>query len=236
MEPSTGTVPKHVGIILDGNRRFAKKLLLKPWKGHEWGSKKVELVLEWARTLGIKELTFYALSLENFNRPKTEFDYLMKLFKSAFQRLLEDKRIEEEEIRIQFIGQLERFDEELQQLMQKLMQKTKHYSHYTINFAVAYGGQQEIIAATKKIAEEVQQGTLAVEEIDKEHFQQALWLASEPELIIRTGGEQRASNFLSFQSAYTEWIYLEKSWPEFEQVDLISAVVEYGQRQRRFGK
>ncbi len=235
MKSSNNSVPNHVGIILDGNRRFAKRLMLKPWKGHEWGAEKVEKVLEWANEIGINELTLYTLSLENFNRPKTEFNYLMDLFKKEFKRLSKDPQVQENEIRINFIGRLWMLDEELQQILTEISNKTKNNSKFIVNFAIAYGGRQEVVDATIKIAEQVKLGKLAISKINEETFSEHLCNSSEPDLIIRTGGETRTSNFLNFQAAYSEWIFLEKSWPEFEKKDLISAVEEYSNRSIRKG-
>jgi len=228
-------VPKHIGIIIDGNRRFAKKLMMKPWKGHEWGAKKVEKVLEWGNDLGVSELTIYTLSLENFNRPETEFNYLMNLFKKEFKRLSKDHQLQEKEIRINFIGRLWMLDEELQQRLNEISNKTKNNSKFTVNFAIAYGGRQEVVDATIKIAEQVKSGKLNISKINEETFSNNLWSSSEPDLIIRTGGEIRTSNFLNFQAAYSEWIFLEKSWPEFEKEDFISAIDEYTYREIRKG-
>ena len=195
MKFSTNLVPKHVGIILDGNRRFAKRLMIKPWKGHEWGAEKVEKVLEWGNELGVRELTLYTLSLENFNRPKTEFNYLMDLFKKEFKRLSKDPQLQEKEIRINFIGRLWMLDEELQQILKGISNKTKNNSKFTVNFAIAYGGRQEVVDATIKIAEQVKSGELDISKINEETFLNNLWSSSEPDLIIRTGGEIRTSNF-----------------------------------------
>lgn len=235
MKSSNNSVPNHVGIILDGNRRFAKRLMLKPWKGHEWGAEKVEKVLEWANEIGINELTLYTLSLENFNRPKTEFNYLMNLFKKEFKRLSSDSRLHSKGIKINFIGRLWMLDEELQQILNELSEKTKNNSNFIVNFAVAYGGRQEVVDATIKIAEKVKLGNLDISKINEETFSKHLWTASEPDLIIRTGGETRTSNFLNFQAAYSEWIFLEKRWPEFEKEDLISVIEEYSNRSIRTG-
>ena len=228
-------VPRHIGIILDGNRRLAKKLMMKPWKGHEWGAKKVEKVIEWGNELGISELTLYTLSLENFNRPETEFNYLMDLFKKEFKRLSKDHQLQDKEIRINFIGRLWMLDEELQQILKEISNKTKQNSKFIVNFAIAYGGRQEVVDATIKIAEQVKSGELDISKINEETFSNNLWSSSEPDLIIRTGGETRTSNFLNFQAAYSEWIFLEKSWPEFEKEDFISAINEYTSREIRKG-
>ncbi|MBW3022514.1 di-trans,poly-cis-decaprenylcistransferase [Candidatus Woesearchaeota archaeon] len=227
-------VPKHLAIILDGNRRFAKKLMVKPWKGHEWGSEKVENLLKWVKELGIKEVTLYAFSIQNFDRPKQEFDYLMKVFDEAFDRLLEGAK--ENSIKVNFLGRIWMFPKHIHEKMQKIMESTKNNSGYILNLAMSYGGREEIIDATKKIAEEIKQGKTDVSQINEEFFEKHLWNASQPDIIIRTGGERRTSNFLSFQSAYSEWFFLEKTWPEFEKEDLLEVIAEYNKRNRRFGK
>lgn len=219
----------HIGIILDGNRRFARRLMKVPWKGHEYGAEKVEKLLDWGKELDIKEFTLYALSLENFNRPKKEFDYLISLFKREFSKFLDDSRIDEFKIKIRFIGKKDLFDKDMQSLMNALEKKTKNYSNYVVNFAIGYGGRQEIIEAVNKIVK----GRRVVNE---ETFSKFLWLQDEPDLIIRTGGEKRISNFLLWQGAYSEFIFLSKMWPEFTKSDLKKALKEFSNRKRRFGK
>ena len=228
------SVPKHVAIVLDGNRRFAKKLMLKPWKGHEWGKGKVEKLFEWAKELGVNELTLYAFSIQNLNRPKEEFDYLMKLFVESFNGIKNDIKIKE--VKMNFIGRINLFPKEVQKAMNELMEKTKDNIPYIVNFAMAYGGQEEVIDAVKKISEQVKEGKLDINKINEESFKDYLYLKNSPELIIRTGGEKRTSNFLNYQAAYSEWIYLEKMWPEFEKEDFEECIKEYSSRQRRFGK
>jgi len=234
MKPIPSKVPKHIGLILDGNRRFAKKLMLKPWKGHEWGKKKLEQVLEWCKELKIKELTVYAFSIENINRPKQEFDHLMKIFKDAYNEVCKDK--EKEDVKINFIGHINLFPKDVQKAMTDLMERTKHNKKYIVNFAMAYGGRDEIVDATIKIAKLVKEGKLDPNKITKETVKNNLYMKDEPEMIIRTGGEKRSSNFLCYQSAYSEWFYLEKMWPEFEKEDFINCIEEYSKRKRRFGK
>ncbi len=219
---------KHVAIVLDGNRRFAKRLMLEPWKGHEFGREKLENLFDWLREANIKELTLYAFSLENFNRPKKEFDFLMKLFKETFEKFKDDKRIHENKIKIKFIGRVELFDKEIQEVVRQLEDMTKDYDNYKVNIALAYGGQQEIIEAVKGLIE-------SGEEVNAENFKKHLWLSSEPDLIIRTGGEKRLSNFLTWQSIYSELIFLNKMWPEFDKQDLINCINEFNNRKRRFG-
>ena len=236
LKPTQNKVPKHIALILDGNRRLAKRLMLKPWKGHEWGAKKVEKLLGWSKEIGIKELTLYCFSIENFDRPKRELEYLMKLFKEEFKRLYNDERLEKDKVKINFIGRIDMFPEEVSESMKKLMDKTKNNNNFTINFAMAYGGRTEVIDAVKKIAEQVSSGKLNINKINEETFAKYLYMPDEPELIIRTGGEKRTSNFLIWQGNYSEWIFLEKLWPEFEKEDLIECIAEYNLRERRFGR
>ena len=211
--------------------------MLKPWMGHEWGAKKVEKLFEWCVEYKIKEMTLYALSIDNLNRPKEEFNYLMDLFKKEVRKLLKDKKLDKAKIKINFIGRLWLLPKELQELMNKLMEKTKKYNNHIINIAMAYGGRAEVIDAVRKIAEKVKNGKLDINKINEETFRENLYLNSEPDLIIRTGGEIRTSDFLNYQSGYSEWIFLtEILWPEFTEEHLINCIKEYSRRQRRFGK
>lgn len=230
------SVPKHIGIIMDGNRRFSKRLMLKPWKGHEWGAKKVENVLKWCKELGIRELTLYTFSVQNFNRPKDEFDHLMNIFKKNFDKLMDEKKADEYGVRINVIGRLWMFPEDVQERLYKVMEQTKNNDKYILNFAMAYGGREEVIDAVQKIAQKVKKGELDIKDINAETFSDALYLKDEPELIIRTGGERRTSNFLPWQSTYSEWLFIDKMWPEFEKEDFIMAIDDYKNRKRRFGR
>jgi tritrans,polycis-undecaprenyl-diphosphate synthase [geranylgeranyl-diphosphate specific] len=229
-------MPHHIAIILDGNRRLAKRLGLDPWKGHELGIKKVEKLLEWCYQLEIRELTLYAFSMQNFNRPKAEFDFLMNIFISACKNLLNDERIIKQGVRVHFIGRVSIFPKNLQTLITQIEEKTKNNNNYILNIAMAYGGREEITDALKKIIKDVKGGNLKEENINDDTFQNYLYTKSEPDLIIRTGGEKRTSNFLPYQSIYSEWFFLEKHWPEFELEDLIDCVKEFSKRERRRGK
>ncbi len=236
LKPLNTAVPKHIGFILDGNRRFAKRLMMKPWQGHEWGAQKVEKLFDWCREYGIREITLYALSLENFHsRPKQELDYLMNLFSKELQKLQQDERLEKNKIRINFIGRIQLFPKKIQEMMHSIMERTKNNNHHIINFAMAYGGKTEIVDATKKIAQQVKEGKLNIDQINEELFSKNLYISSEPELVIRTGAEKRSSNFLPYQSTYAEWIFLDKMWPEFEKEDFIQCLEEYKTRNKRFG-
>jgi len=229
-------VPKHIGIILDGNRRFSKKLMMKPWKGHEWGAKKVEKLMDWCHEFDVKELTLYCFSIQNFNRPKIEFDYLMNLFRKEFDRFKDDKRVHDNRIRINVIGRIYLFPKDIQDKVRQIMDMTKDYGNYTLNLAFGYGGREEVIDATVKIAKQVKEGKLDIEQINEDTFSKNLYFDSEPDMIIRTGGDRRTSNFLIWQSHYSEWVFLEKTWPEFEKEDLAQAIKEFSERERRFGK
>lgn len=229
-------VPRHIAIILDGNRRFSKKLMLKPWMGHEWGARKVEKLFEWCKEFSIKELTLYAFSLDNFDRPKKEFNYLMDVFRKEFTNLLHDKRVDEDKININIIGRIWKFPRDLQRLFRKNMERTKNYNNYIINFAMAYGGRAEVIDAVKKIAEQVKDGKLDIDKINEETFCENLYFNDNVDLIIRTGGEKRISDFLPMQGAYAELIFLDKLWPEFEKEDFKECIEEYSKRERRFGR
>ena len=229
-------VPRHLGIIMDGNRRFAKRLMIKPWKGHEWGAQKLTDVFEWCEEFSIKELTLYTFSVQNFDRPPKEFDYLMKIFFENFDNLKTDKRIYENQIRINVIGRTWMFPQKIQDKMNEIMNLTKNHDKYILNFAMAYGGREEVIDATKKIAQQIKSGELDIEDINEEVFKKNLYIAEEPDLVIRTGGEKRISNFLSYQSAYSEFIFLDKLFPELEKDDFEECMIEYSNRKRRFGK
>ena len=239
MEQTQNQVPRHVGIILDGNRRFAKRLMLKPWKGHEFGAEKVRKVLDWCKELGVREVTLYAFSLENFDRPKEEFDFLMNLFAKEFSDLMKDenrKKLTEDGLKVNFMGRIRMFPENVQKAMRELMEFTKNNTKHTVNFAMAYGGRGEVIDATRKIAQLVKEGRLDVEQINEEVFAKQLYTESEPDLVIRTSGEQRTSGFMLWQASYAELYFCPKFWPEFEKADLIAAIESYKSRERRFGK
>ncbi|MBN1385468.1 di-trans,poly-cis-decaprenylcistransferase [Candidatus Woesearchaeota archaeon] len=228
--------PKHVAIILDGNRRFAKRLLNHPFKGHEWGAKKIEALVDWAHESGIRELTLWAFSLENFGRPKDEFEYLMRVFKENFERLKDDKRIFENRIRIRVIGRIGMFPDDIEKAMRDIMELTKHHDKFIINFAMAYGGRGEIIDAVNSLAKDIKDSKLKPGQITNKIFENYLYMKDAPDLIIRTGGAKRTSGFLLWQSDYSEYIFLDKFWPDFEEEDFIKCLEEYSLRQRRFGK
>ena len=226
----------HIGIILDGNRRFAKKEKMHLWIGHKYGADKVEELIGWCGELGVKELTLYSFSLENFNRPEKEKKELFRLFKESIKKFRNNKKIDEEGIRVRFIGRIEMFPKDIVEDMKDLMEETKENDKLVINFAMAYGGRQEIVDAVKKIAEKVKEGNLDVEGIDEDMITKNIYLADEPDMIIRSGGEKRVSNFLLWQSYYSEWYFTDKLWPEFTKQDLVNAIDDFKARERRFGR
>jgi len=224
--------PEHVAIVLDGNRRFAKRLMLEPHRGHELGREKVEELLDFAIDLDIKEMTFFALSSENLKkRPKVELNYLYKIFREALRDISRD-RIKKNGIRIKFIGDLELLPDELRDQCYKLEKETARNDKLIVNFAIAYGGRQELISAVKKII----RNKVDENDVDEELIEENLYNKSRPDLIIRTGGEKRTSNFLLWQSTYSEWFFLDKLWPEFEKEDLVECIDEFKRRKRNFGE
>lgn len=230
-------LPRHIGIIMDGNRRFAQMLGEISWKGHIYGAQKVEEVLEWCHELNIKTLTVWALSTENFQRNSEEVSVLMDLFVKHFNKFANDKRTHANKVRINIIGNLSLFPEKVQQAAKLAMEKTKNYNEFKFNVVMGYGGKQEIIDAAKKLVEKAKKGELKYE-INKETFEEHLHSSfiSDVDLVIRTSGEQRTSGFLMWKTDYAEYYFCEKFWPEFEKEDLIKAIISYSERQRRFGK
>lgn len=229
-------VPKNIAIILDGNRRFAKKLGLQPWKGHEYGLRKLEELFGWCIELGVRELTLYCFSTENFKRSKKEIDYLFGLFWNEFWKMKSGQGIFKDKVKVNVIGRMNMFSKKMRDAMIEAMEKTKKNKALVVNFALAYGGRQEIIDAVKKIAENVKKGKIKVSDINEELVTNNLYLKSEPDIVIRPSGEIRTSNFLTWQSTYSEWFFIKKLWPEFTKQDLINCIEELNKRERRFGR
>jgi tritrans,polycis-undecaprenyl-diphosphate synthase [geranylgeranyl-diphosphate specific] len=235
----SGAKPEHIAIILDGNRRWASNKDLGPWFGHEKGAEKVELLLDWCLKLDVKSMTIYAFSTENFRRTKTEIEEIMRISEEEFRKILTDERIHRDKVRVTFIGRVKLLPESLQQLMMDVEKATQNYNDHFLTIAFAYGGRAEIVDAAKKIAEEVQNGELVPEKVDEQMFEQYLYTShlpkQDPDLIIRTSGEERLSGFLLWQSAYSELFFLDVYWPDFRLIDLLRAVRTFNKRKRRFG-
>ncbi|ENN96096.1 undecaprenyl diphosphate synthase [Methanocaldococcus villosus KIN24-T80] len=240
MQIDKNNLPRHVGIIMDGNRRTAEIFGKERYYGHYLGAKKVKEVLKWAKDLGIKIVTLYAFSLENFKRPKEEIEKLMELFENKFYEIADDEEIHKNKVRILAIGRRHLLPENVRKAIDYAESKTKNYNNFYVVVAIAYGGQQEIIDAVKKIAYKVKNGEINPEDIDKDLIDKHLYTANlpfpNPDLIIRTSGEERISNFLIWQSSYSELYFCDIYWPLFRKVDFLRAIREYQKRERRFGK
>jgi len=219
----------HLGIIIDGNRRWAKKRGLPTFEGHKKGIDKVKKAIEWANKRGIKNLTFFVFSTENWKRSKKEVDYLMKLAEEMIKDY--EDTAKKEKIRIRVIGQKEKLPKSLQKEIEKVENSTKNNKKMTVNFALSYGGRNEIVEVVKKIIEK----KIPLEKINEKTISQNLW-TTDLDLLIRTGKEKRLSNFLLWQSAYSELYFSSKYWPDFTEKDLEKALNNYYSRQRRFGK
>lgn len=232
--------PRHIAIILDGNRRFAKKLGLPQLEGHRRGLDRFKEIFkefkEKGDKYGIKELSLYCFSMQNFNRSKEEVDYLMKLFEKAFNDVALDENIHKNKMRINVVGMTHLLPEKLQKAIKKAMDATKDYDDYVINFCLAYGGKEEITDAAKRLAKDVKEGKVNVEDIDEKLFKKYFYFNSDVDLVIRTGGEKRTSNFLPWQASYAEWFFVDKFWPEFSIQDFKKVLEGFKQRQRRFGE
>ena len=239
MEKSDFSVlPTHVGVIMDGNGRWAKKRGLERSKGHIEGAKTFRRIGEYAGDLGIKHISFYAFSTENWARPQNEVDAIMQLFyeylDEARERLDENK---EKGIRLRFLGDRTALTPELQYMMDYIEDETKEMSKINLNIAVNYGGRQEILHSVKQIAQKVKDGVLAPEDISLDNITDGLYTLEHPpvDLVIRPSGEQRLSNFLLWQSAYAEFWYSDVLWPDFTEKDFDEALTAYEKRNRRFG-
>lgn len=228
-------LPKHIAIILDGNRRWAKARGLNTFQGHTAGFDNLETIAKFCNKIGIKYLTVYAFSTENWKRSKEEVAWLMKIFKTNVDKYLEKKNTEN--IRIRIIGEKENVPEDLKPRIEKIMDKTKNNTGLTLNIAFNYGGRAEIVHACKSIAEKVKKGELKIEDITEEIISEKIYTAGQPDpdLLIRTSKELRTSNFLPWQLTYTEFYFPEKFWPEFTEEDLFEAIKVYQSRNRRFG-
>ena len=220
---------QHLGIILDGNRRWAKEKGLPTSEGHRHGLKRVREVVEWAKEQGIKILTLFVFSTENWKRPKKEVNFILKLAKEAIDKYL--NQLYQEGIKVRVIGERKKLPKSLRELIEKAEELTKNNKKMILNFALSYGGRAEVVEAVKKIIKE----KIPPEKITEKVISKHLW-TTDLDLIIRTGKEQRLSNFLIWQAAYSELYFCKKYWPDFTKRDFIKALKEYYRRQRRFGR
>lgn len=228
-------MPKHIAIIMDGNRRWAREKGLDIKKGHKEGAKTLERIVRYANKIGLQYITVYAFSTENWKRTKEEVGALMLLL----QTYLDDysKRADTENIKVKILGDISALSEGMQKSITKCMERTKDNTGVTFNIALNYGGRDEIIKATKKIAKKVKENELQIEDITEETISNALYTKGQPDpdLVIRTSGEIRTSGFLTWQAVYSEYLFIEKNWPDFNEADLDYAIEIYQNRNRKFG-
>jgi undecaprenyl diphosphate synthase len=229
-------LPKHLAIIMDGNGRWAKQKGLLRAFGHENGTKSVRKVVETSAKLGIENLTLFAFSTENWSRPKLEVDILMELLINSLKNEL--KTLQENNIRLNSIGNLDLLPKSAQKKLQEVIENTKGNSRMVLTLALSYGSREELINAVKNISNKVKNNIISIDNIDESIINQHLYTRDLPEvdLLIRTSGEHRISNFLLWQIAYSELYFTEVLWPDFKEDDLYEAIISYQKRERRFGK
>lgn len=235
MEINKQYMPKHIAIIMDGNRRWAKSKGKPVSFGHKEGAKTLEKIVRYANKIGLEYITVYAFSTENWKRAQDEVDALMMLL----QNYLDDysKRANTENIKVKILGDTTALSDGMQKSIYKCMERTKDNTGVTFNIALNYGGRDEIIKAIKKIVSEVKNGQLNEEDINEQLISNNLYTKGQPDpdLLIRTSGELRLSNFLPWQIVYSEFLFVDKNWPDFDEEDLDKAIIEYQKRNRKFG-
>jgi tritrans,polycis-undecaprenyl-diphosphate synthase [geranylgeranyl-diphosphate specific] len=233
-------LPEHVAIILDGNRRWAKYHFLANKGAHAIGADKAEQLLTWIYDLRIKITTLYVLSIENLERDKKELDNIFDLLGIKLEKLYNDSRIHERQMKIKAIGNIDALPKSIKEILFKLEKETNHYDLTFLNIAIAYGGQQELVEAIRKIALDVEKKELQISDINEHSIDSYLYTSHlpqpEPDLILRTSGEKRLSGFLLWQSAYSELVFMDVFWPEFRKIDLMRAIRTFQRRRRRYGK
>lgn len=234
-----GDMPRHLAIIMDGNRRYAEEILgADPKEGHRLGREKLEEVLHWCLELNIPILTVYAFSTENFNREETEVDYLMDLLEKSLYDFADDPKVHEHHVAIRVIGERDMLPEKVITAMEYALERTGMYTECVLNMAIAYGGRQDITNAVRKIAQDVLDGKISVSDIREETISDYIstYGLPDPDLVLRTSGEVRISNFLLWQMAYSELYFTDVYWPGFRHIDLLRAIRVFQQRKRRYGK
>lgn len=234
-ELDKSNLPKHIAIIMDGNRRWAKKRGLDAKTGHKQGADTLENIVKFANKLGISYLTVYAFSTENWKRTEEEVGALMLLLQNYLEDFLQ--RVDTENVKIRVLGDITKLPKGLQKSIQKCVAKTKENTGLVLNIAFNYGGRDEIVKAVQQIARKVQEGKLKPEEIQENTVEKELYTAGQPDpdLLIRTSGEMRTSNFLPWQLVYSEFLFMDKYWPDFTGEDLLEAIAIYQKRNRKFG-
>ena len=234
-EIDKNNLPNHIAIIMDGNRRWAKSQGLATRDGHKAGADALENISQFCNEIGIKYLTVYAFSTENWKRSKEEVSALMAILRLYLDSFLKEKN--KQNIKIKILGEIEDLSKSLQNSIKRAIEQTKNNTGLTLNIAFNYGGRPEIVRAMKNIAEEVKEGKINIEDINEDLISNHLYTAGQPDpdLLIRTSNELRTSNFLPWQLVYTEFYFPDKNWPEFTKEDLLEAIKVYQKRTRRFG-
>lgn len=228
-------MPHHVAIIMDGNRRWASSRGLRALRGHQEGAKTTRMVIETSSQLGIAMLTLYAFSTENWRRPRMEVSGLMRLIEQNLRRELPE--LHQNQVQIRHLGHIEELPVSLQRQIREAVELTQHNRGLILNLAINYGGRREIVEAARQLADKVRRGIITTEQIDEALFSQHLFTQGgpDPDLLIRTGGEMRVSNFLTWQIAYAELWVTSTLWPDFTQTEFLRALLDYQTRERRFG-
>ena len=228
-------MPQHIAIIMDGNRRWARERGLDPRLGHKEGAEALERIATYANEIGIKYMTVYAFSTENWKRTKEEVGALMMLLERYLDKFLNRESLRN--IRIRLLGDVEGLSPSLRERIYRIVEKSKDNTGLTLNIAFNYGGRDEIVRAVRKISEKVKNNEIDIEKINEDMVSNNLYTQGEPEpdLLIRPGGEIRISNFLLWQLAYTEFLFVDKYWPDFSRKDLLEAIYTYEKRNRKFG-
>lgn len=228
-------LPEHIAIIMDGNRRWAKEHNVPIQMGHKEGAKTIEKIVKYANQIGLKYITVYAFSTENWKRSQEEVSWLMQLLQNYLDEY--SKRADTQNIKIRVLGDMSALSQGLQNSIADAIERTKNNTGTSFNIALNYGGRDEIVKATQKIAKQVQEGTLSIEDINEEVLSNNMYTYDmpDPDLMIRTSGELRTSGFLMWQLAYTEFLFVDKYWPDFTEKDLDDAIEAYGKRKRKFG-
>ncbi|MBR3844297.1 MAG: di-trans,poly-cis-decaprenylcistransferase [Clostridia bacterium] len=225
-------LPRHIGIIMDGNGRWAKKRGLPRTAGHSVGAKTFEDICRYANSLGVENMTFYAFSTENWKRPKEEVDTLMRIFKDYLGRA---SQFQKEKIRIRFVGDPTPLSDELRQLMKEAEEASCHFTGLTVYLAINYGGRDELLHSVKALGTQIQSGARTPADLTVEDITGGLYQPLDVDLLIRPGGEQRLSNFLLWQCAYGEFYFCDTLWPDFSRKEFDAALMWYTKRNRRFG-
>jgi len=230
--------PEHIAVVPDGNRRWARQKGLKSWEGHDAGAKVVEKVLDWCLKYNIPMISFYSLSMDNLKkRPKKEVEHIISILKNELMKLAEDERIHNNKVRIKVLGDIKSLPEDVKKAVDFVTKKTKKYKKRTLNFLMPYGGRFEIIVAIENIIKDIKKGKLKSKNLTKKIFEKYLFTNGEPDpdLVIRTG-EKRMSDFMIWQTAYSEVFFIDKYWPDFDINDLKMILWEFSGRDRRFGE